>query len=340
MKRDKLLLGISCAIFFTFSQQIFSITNTWSIPEDIPNVNLTGVDPKMAMDGDGNAILLWQAGSDQLQASRFSKEEQQWQEIKTLDTSPVPGREFSDYWVAVDSAGNAIFCWAFLESDTQLIFGVKATYYDASQSWNDWSPVLKTIVTNWDPFPYGDPNSQAAISDDGTAIILWGVANFTNATLFDKNNQVWNTWIPANFTKNNFPPYGNFAGLLYETYVAMDDQGRAIFVLGEDPTRALYATYFDKSVDWLTWNPATSLKQIDPNSTVAPFCVMNSQGNIAFEWQSTSTVKATFFDQGVGTWASWAPSVKIIGSTGNIFVDRASDNHTSLEKIINTIGTL
>ena len=164
----------------------------------------------------------------------------------------------------VDALGNAIFAWIATNNSGQP--NIFATRYDATQSWNTWTPMLQVISqAGFCPtVGISSPNNQA-----GTAIFTWFGAKGLQAALYNPTIP-WQTWNPADTQK--------LIGIstLLGAQVAMDALGNALFVM-QTPNVQCQQIQYSAAQTWSAWQPQGTV--IIQGNTVVNDVVMNNAQN-------------------------------------------------------------
>lgn len=133
-------------------------TGTWSAPREItaelaPGVHEPGYGARVAIDGDGNAIAVWDTGLSlgtstvgDVWTARYDAATGQWSGATLLDVAALDATHAQ---VAMDAAGNAFVVWMQDNDATDPwndTFGIRARRYDAAA--DAWSPVVLVQDTN------------------------------------------------------------------------------------------------------------------------------------------------------------------------------------------------
>jgi uncharacterized protein YheU (UPF0270 family) len=195
--------------------------------------------PQVAMDNNGNAIIVWNQ-SDINHHNKIFKSEYRngaWVNPANLTDNINPdGYYAEDPQVAMDDNGNAIIVWSQSDGTNEQIF--KSEYSDgvwhnsASLSSNIKKLVAKEgVIINFDsviisPAGQNAKYPQVSMDSSGNAVIVWQQSDGTNNQIF-KSEYRGGSWThPASLT-DNISPDGQDAGT---PQVAMDNNGNAIIV--------------------------------------------------------------------------------------------------------------
>jgi hypothetical protein len=147
-------------------------TGTWSHPVDLSdNINPDGQHivyfPWVAMDNNGNAIIVWQqsdGGNQQIFKSEYRNSA--WTHPTDLSDNISPdGQDAESPQVAMDNSGNAIIVWQQSDGGNQQIF--KSEYRTGT-----WTHPTD-LSDNISPDGQDAESPQVAMDNNGNAIIVW-----------------------------------------------------------------------------------------------------------------------------------------------------------------------
>jgi len=147
--------------------------STWSAPIALSTSGVSAYAPKIARDGAGNLVVVWQEvapdGSWSIQARKF--ESGSWLNIKTLHTGIVlNASRCPNVCVAMNENGQAVVAWFTTQESRQK---VQAVRYDGSD-WNSWSSQCIDISGTFEPVNKMDwPCQNVAIDQAGNAGVVW-----------------------------------------------------------------------------------------------------------------------------------------------------------------------
>lgn len=139
--------------------EILSVPDDGSGPGEAPLYTPNSQAPRIAVDGDGDATVVWESygGTNRLLVqSAFRPAGGAWQapvtigEVNTM-MAPEP-------WVAVDGAGNATAVWKKFDV-------IQAAYRPAGEEWQSAEPISDPETESYVP--------QAAANVDGDATAVW-----------------------------------------------------------------------------------------------------------------------------------------------------------------------
>jgi len=195
----------------------------WSHPADLtdsispPGKNASDVG--VAMDDNGDAILVWSQSDSGNQLQIFMSEYRggSWTHPLDLDDNISPdGQPVWPASVAMDNLGNAIITWP--QKD-----GVNWRIYKCECRNSIWDPTLLEIIS-----PAGENAwfPTLAMDDAGDAIIVWPQLDGTDLQIFMSECR-GGSWTHPLDLDDNISPDGTYT---YDPTVAMDFNGDAIVV--------------------------------------------------------------------------------------------------------------
>ena len=281
------------------------------------------VDPQLAMNGSGNAVVVWQQSDgtrDHISANRYTPSGG-WGTATLIETDNTGGA-FSPQ-VAMDGSGNAVAVWT--QSDGTR-YNIWANRYTPSGGWGT-AALIETDNAG------SATLSQVAMDGSGNAIAVWQQSDGTRnniwanrytpsggwgtATLIETGNgdatspqvvmdgsgNAVAVWYQSDGTRNNiwanrYTPSGGWgAAALIETgngdatspQVAIDGSGNAVAVWTQsDGTRNnIWANRYTPSGGWGT---AALIETDDAGSAFIPQVAMDGSGNAVAVWtQSDGT---------------------------------------------------
>ncbi len=194
-----------------------TLEREWTGPVPVPMGAPNGQDyvrcPSIAVDGNGNAVAVWQQGLSELStlANRFTKGSG-WGNPVVLDDAAATS------WpdVACDQFGNAIAVWEHRDS---LDIGTP-TVVQASRYWDGWGWGPSSTISQ------GNGNAsepRIAVDAMGNAIVIWRFSIGFNSSIWSNRYMVGAGWMDPQKASTGG---GNWGG--HE--VAVDMTGDAIAV--------------------------------------------------------------------------------------------------------------
>ncbi len=201
-------------------------SNAWSVPTSLSSrispANQNCDSPRVAMDNQGNAIIVWvQSDGSHTQIFRAEYRNFAWTLPSSLSANISPDGQPADYpEVAMDDNGNAIIAWAQLDGSKYRIF--KSEYRNGA--WSDPADLTKGIS----PPQTHASSPVVAMDNDGSAVIVWMQNNDAALPQVFKSEYRNGSWThPADILDNISPKIPN-GTLAVDPKVAMDHRGNAI----------------------------------------------------------------------------------------------------------------
>jgi hypothetical protein len=253
---------------------------SWSHPANLSdNISPDGPNascPKVAMDNNGNAIIVWyQLDGSNRQIFMSEYRSGSWTHPADLSDNISPdGPECYYPEVAMDNNGNAIIVWYQLVGSTDQIF--MSEY--RSGSWTHPADLSDNISPDGQDATY----PEVAMDNNGNAIILWYQSDGLNDQIFMSEYRGGSWTHPANLS-NNISPDGQDA---FNPDVAMADNGDAVitwYQFNSSSERQIFKSEYRDS-SWT--HPADLSDNISPDdqSAYSPKAAIDDYGNIVIVW--------------------------------------------------------
>ncbi|PKN51686.1 MAG: hypothetical protein CVU55_10625 [Deltaproteobacteria bacterium HGW-Deltaproteobacteria-13] len=230
--------------------------------------------PKVAMDDNGNAIIVWeQSNGANSQIFKSEYRNGTWTNPLSLDDNISPdGQEAYFPQVAMDNNGNALIVWAQSNGANSQIF--KSEYRSGT-----WTNPL-SLDDNISPDGQNAAFPQVAMDDNGNAIIVWYQSDGANSRIF-KSEYRSGAWSYPDLT-DGISPAGQNAGL---PQLAMGNNGNAIIVWmqSDGANVQIFKSEYRNSF-WI--NPSDLSVHISPDGQDAflPQVAMDHNGNTVIVW--------------------------------------------------------
>ncbi len=251
---------------------------TANISPDGQNAEL----PQVAMDDDGNAVIVWyqiDAGGIYYQVFKSEYRNNAWTHPASVNDYINPdGNGVYSPQAAMDNNGNAVIAW-YQEDDAGFYQIFKSEY--RSGAWTHPADLTDNIS------PDGQDASglQVAMDDNGNAVIVWRQFNGTNWQIF-KSEYRNGAWTHPSSLSDNISPDGQNVNV---PQAAMDNNGNAVIVWEQsDGTSATtYSQIFKSEFRNGTWtHPASLADNISPDGQNAdgPQAAMDDNGNAVIVW--------------------------------------------------------
>jgi hypothetical protein len=283
--------------------------------------------PQVAMDGDGNAIAVWEQ-SDGTQQSIWSNRYAVgtgWGDAQLIEDR---GGNANFPQVAMDAEGNAIAVWRQLDGTEYSIWSNR---YVAGVGWGE--PDLIEA-------DYGfATNPQVAMDVNGNAVAVWEQFDYYafEFSIYSNRYVVGVGWGDAELVE----PY---TGDAYSPQVAMDADGNAVAVWRQfDGTK--WNIWSNRYVAGVGWDNAQLIDTDDTGDDYGPQVAVDGSGDATAVWyqmdETRSTIKSSRYVVGAG-WGdagligtesghAYAPQVALDADGNVIAVWQQSDGVTAYD---------
>jgi hypothetical protein len=254
----------------------------WTYPANLSDhISLNGqdaIEPHVAMDNNGNAIIVWmQSDGANLQVFKSERRNGVWANPTSLSDHISPSGQdvgwndplMGTAQVAMDNNGNAIIVWYQSDGSTQQIF--KSEYRNGA--WQHPANLADNIGITRAAQP------QVAMDDNDNAIIVFIASDGSYSQIF-KSEYRNGSWHHAASNLDNISPDGRHA---FAPQVAMANNGDAVIVWGQfgNDTYRVYKSEY-RSGAWV--NPTDLSDFISPNWGRFPQVEMENNGNAIIIW--------------------------------------------------------
>jgi hypothetical protein len=241
-------------------------TTTWSTAVQIDGDTHDAGQPQVAVDGSGNAIVVWNETDgtrNNIWASRYAAGN--WSTAAKIENDDTT--EATAPAIAMDPAGNAIVVWHL--GDGFLSGDIMATHYTGG-TWN-----TTAVVVDSDTNANLALGAQVAMDSNGNAIAVWvqddGSVINVWANRYDGGTEAWGTaTVIADGTGNGMDPQ-----------VAVDGSGNALVVWIQSNGNDVWSNRF--TVASTTWGTAEKLDNL-AGATMAPQIAMDATGHGVAVW--------------------------------------------------------
>jgi hypothetical protein len=142
----------------------------WSAPKDVSSAGKDSYLPSVAVDGNGNATLVWDrwSGTTSLVQTAVRPAGGAW----GPPVDVAPGTQPATPHVALDSAGNAVVVWNRSDGSNYL---VQSSRRDGTGTWSQPRDVS--------PSGHNASEQQVAVDPAGNAVAVWSLATASNMTV-------------------------------------------------------------------------------------------------------------------------------------------------------------
>ncbi len=237
--------------------------------------------PRVAIDDDGNAIVVWEqydGGTNRIMMSEYRNGA--WTHpASTDDAISVAGEETGEANVAMDDNGNAIVIWLQEDGGGDDVL-VKSEYRDGT--WTHPSDLSDRVSPAGS---YVVDRGELAMGYNGDAIIAWYQGNSSGNDQVFVSEYRGGAWTRPSGIDDNISPDGQDAQV---PRVAMDANGNAIVVWSQDdgaavnPAKQIYKSEYRGGA----WTHPTLADAISNPGTDAeePDVAMDPNGSAIIAW--------------------------------------------------------
>jgi NADH:ubiquinone oxidoreductase subunit len=244
----------------------------WGIAETIETGTLTAIDPQIAMNSSGYAIVVWSYQHDGTTNNIWAN---RYQPDRGWDGARLIGKNagYASYpQVDVDGHGDAIVVWSQTDGPNDNIW---ANRYRFAKGWDKGWGDATLIETD-----HGDAYyPQVAMDGSGNAIAVWSQTDGPNDNILANRYISATGWGGATLIETN--NLGNASG----PQVAMDDGGNAIVVWSQTNgiKKSIWANRYRSGMG-AGWDKAGLLEVKDLGDASYPQVGMDSYGNAIAVW--------------------------------------------------------
>jgi hypothetical protein len=250
----------------------------WRTAALIENGNAgTALSPKIAFDGSGNAIAVWQQSDGtniNIYANRYTASTGSWGTEELIESSA--GAAVAPQ-IAVDGAGNAIAVWSQHDGTN---YNVYSNLYVASTGSWDTPQLLESndLASTLSP--------QIAVDSSGNAIAVWQQSDGNNESIY-ANRYTASTfsWGTAELIESDN------TGQAVEAQIAFDSAGNAIAVWRQS-VGANSNIYSNRYTLATGWGGAELVATGDAGDATRPQIAIDSNGNAIAVWRELSALGA------------------------------------------------
>jgi len=247
---------------------------SWSTPEPIPIEGPNALFPRVAVDREGNATVVW----NQSRGTRLDI----WSNRYTRDGGwgdPEPIEEIDDTGdaqrpeVAMDAKGNAVAVWY---QDDGTYSNILSNRYTPGIGWGDPEPIEKIE---------GDARSpQVAVDPDGNAFAVWQQLDRDRDSI-DTRSNIWsNRYMPGVGWGTQLPLETDDTGDAIRPRVAVDADGNAIAVWQQSDAALRFDIWSNRYTPSDGWGGRELIEFEDAGDATKPRVAMDPDGNAVAVW--------------------------------------------------------
>ncbi len=270
--------------------------DTWTFPTALSdNISPNGENatvPRVAMDDNGNTIVVWQQDVSTIPQIFISeKRDGAWSFPSGLTDNISPDTQNAVFpQVAMDNRGNAVITWLQFDGANDQVF--------MSEYRNDSWKHPSGVTDNISPDTFTAYSPYIAMDTNGNSIITWTQDSGAEIRAYKSEYRIgsWTSdWIhPINLASDNISPLGT--GAISDLSVAMNDAGDAFIVWYQSNTfnfQIFMSQYRNGS-----WKHPSDLNDnisLDGQDATLPQVAMDNSGNAIIAWQQSDGANNQIF---------------------------------------------
>lgn len=330
-------------------------SGSWGLEQAVENQGSDALQPKVAIDANGNAIAVWKQASGSrydLWANRYEPSTG-WGTPQLLENLDYGNVDQPD--IAFDANGNALVAWWELGAANKA--NIMAAYYTVGVGWG-----AATLLEYSDS---GDATTpKVAFDADGNALVVWFQYDGTRYYVWSNRYTPGVGWAGAEILQSNLAQSGyypelsmtadgnavafwqqidpglnstmwsnrytagvgwgiaeqvsNSSGFAYSHDVATDAAGNAIAVWGVSEN-TLYSLWFSRYDTVSGWSAPELLETQDSGNAYYARIVMDDAGNAMVVWLQSSGSINSLWARRYAVGAGWGPAQLIENDdSGNV----------------------
>lgn len=270
------------ATYSIYASRRSSAAASWQVPVLLEAEGGGAVRPQVAVDGSGNAFVVWSqddGASYSIRAIHYDISADTWGNDALLEVDP--GDALFPQVVA-DDMGNAIAVW---HQHDGIRNNIRANRYDAmTGAWGGAVP-----LENAD----GDAtHAQVAVDSAGDAVAVWQQFEGAGDIIYvGRYDGLIDSWEAAVAIDTDDPLHS------HRPQVAVDGSGNAtvVWVRWDGARSHIYGNLYDASMD--TWHGAALLETDDAGNAQDPQVVIDPAGNSIVVWAQDDGLFENIYSQ-------------------------------------------
>ena len=260
----------------------FSAGGGWGSPELIETGLGDAGNPQIAIDGGGNAIVVFwqhQGGRVDIVANRYANGTG-WGTAAAIESDG--SGDTSAPQIAMDAAGNAVVVWAWASaSGPPFAFNVWANRYTAGSGWGSAGPIDSTNASTANPAPH------VALDGAGNAIAVWHRPDGSWDSIWSSLYIAGSGWgEPVRVETDN-------TNSARDARVAFDANGNAmaVWIQSDGLRNNVLANRYTAGVGWGT---AVLIETDNAGPALEPRIAFDGDGNATAVWSHRDVAGFTF----------------------------------------------
>ena len=293
-----------------YANRYTASTGTWGTEELIESSSVANtVSPQIAVDGNGNAIVVWQQSDgidESIYANRYTASTDSWGTAELIE-SGNNGQAVQSQ-IAFDSAGDAIAVWS--QSDGGLS-NIYINRYTAGAGWG----TAELIAT-------GDADNatrpQIAIGSNGNAIVVWSELSALGAKVSiyaSRYTASTDSWGTEELLENSDDGHAS------DPQIAIDDDGNGVAVWWQPDSANLRHIYSNRYTPGAGWGTEERIESSDDGHSNYPQIAIDGEGNVIAVWRQDDNINdgLLYANRYTANTGSWGTEALIGNGNGSVF---------------------
>ena len=258
----------------------YTRVDLWGEPEPIDAGTGFARNPRLAADGTGNALAIWERGEDQNDANIWANRyvvDQGWGTPELIQTDEVTAAQTPS--LASDPAGNAIAVWSQLSMDGTTVV-VWANRYEPGSGWGTAESIDPA------PAPLAPPRTSVGMDADGNAIAVWSRRSVTGEVLWAIRYTLGVGWGTAEKIKVDEATRARNERL----NVSATGDAFVVWIQNEDTRDDIWAVRFSGSA----WGTPGRIDNYDAGDKAGPDVAVDGMGIAHAVWSQADQVDGGF----------------------------------------------
>lgn len=292
-----------------FANRYTASTGTWGTEELIESNNVGNtVSPQIAVDGNGNAIVVWQQSDgidESIYANRYTASTDSWGTAELIESGN--NGQAVQAQIAFDSAGNAIAVWRQSVGANSNIYSNR---YTLGTGWGGAELVATGDADN-------ATRPQIAMDSNGNAIAVWrelsalGAKVSVYASRYTASTDSWGTEELLESSDD---------GHAFDPQIAIDDDGNGVAVWWQFDSANIRHIYTNRYTPGAGWGTEERIESSDDENANYPQIAIDDEGNVIAVWSQSDSANSNLlyanrYTANTGSWGTEAP---IGNGNGNV----------------------
>lgn len=279
-----------------FANRYTAGTDTWGTAAVIENNTGDALDPQIAIDINGNALVVWNQNDgtrNNIWSNRYTAGTGNWGTAQLIETGT--GTAFGQQ-IVIDHNGNALAVWEQFGGSVNDIW---ANRYDAGTGLWDTAALIETDNLGSADAP------QIAIDANGNALAVWQQYDGTRYNISANRYTAGSGWgTAALIESDNFGP-------AYQPQIAFDSNGNALAVWQQNTVTGvnIWANRYTAGAD--IWGTAALVENNSVGSSSYPQIAFDTTGNALAVWYQNDGLRTNIWSNRYTANSGWGTAALI-----------------------------